>query len=36
MLWLLYAAIAVGFYLLFSQLQPDYQLEPASRASTQQ
>ena len=35
MLWLLYAAIAVGFYMLFSQLQADNQLEPASRASTQ-
>lgn len=35
MLWLLYAAIAVGFYMLFSQLQADNQLEPSSRASTQ-
>ena len=36
MLWLLYAAIAFGFYLLFSQLQPDHQFEPASRAPTTQ
>ncbi len=35
MLWLLYAAIAVGFYVLFSQLQADNQLEPSSRTSTQ-
>ncbi|MBL6614766.1 MAG: hypothetical protein ISP45_12190 [Reyranella sp.] len=34
--WALYAAIAVGFYLLFSQLQPDHQFEPASRAPTAQ
>lgn len=34
--WLLYAAIAFGFYLLFSQLQPDHQFEPASRAPTTQ
>ncbi len=35
MLWLLYAAIAVGFYVLFSQLQADNRLEPPSPASTQ-
>jgi hypothetical protein len=35
MLWLFYAAIAVGFYLLFSQLQPERQLEPASSPWTQ-
>jgi hypothetical protein len=35
MLWLLYAAVAVGFYMLFSQLQADNQLEPSSRAATQ-
>jgi hypothetical protein len=34
--WLFYAAIAVGFYILFSQLQPERQLEPAPRPSTQQ
>ena len=34
--WLLYVAIACGFYLLFSQLQPDHQFEPGSRASTTQ
>jgi hypothetical protein len=34
--WLLYAAIAFGFYLLVSQLQPDHQLEPASRAPAAQ
>jgi hypothetical protein len=34
--WALYAAIAVAFYLLLSQLQPDHQLEPASRAPTAQ
>lgn len=28
-LWLFYAAIAVGFYMLFSQVQFDHQLEPA-------
>jgi hypothetical protein len=36
MLWLVYGAIAVGFYMLFSQLQPERQLEPASRPTTQQ
>ncbi len=35
-LWLFYAAIAVGFYMLLSQVQFDHQLEPASRPSTQQ
>jgi hypothetical protein len=36
MLWLLYGAIAVGFYFLFSQLQPERQLEPAPSRTTQQ
>lgn len=36
LLWLTYAAIAVGFYLLFSQLQPGHQLEPEPRRTTQQ
>ncbi len=36
LLWLFYAAAAVGFYLLLSQLQPERQFEPASRESTQQ
>ena len=36
MLWVIYAAIAVGFYMLFSQLQPERQLEPASPPATQQ
>jgi hypothetical protein len=36
MLWVIYAAIAVGFYMLFSQLQPERQLEPASPPPTQQ
>jgi hypothetical protein len=36
LLWLVYAAVAVGFYMLLSQWQPEHQLEPASRPSTQQ
>jgi hypothetical protein len=36
LLWLFYAAIAVGFYFLFSQLQPERQLEPAPSRTTQQ
>ena len=36
MLWVIYAAIALGFYMLFSQLQPERQLEPASPPPTQQ
>lgn len=34
--WLLYAAIAFGFYLLVSQMQPERQLEPAPSRTTQQ
>jgi hypothetical protein len=34
--WLLYAAIAVAFYLLLSQLQPDHQFEPVARPPTEQ
>lgn len=36
LLWLVYAAIGFGFYLLFAQLQPDHQFEPASRTPTTQ
>jgi len=36
LLWLFYAAIAGGFYFLFSQLQPERQLEPAPSRTTQQ
>lgn len=34
--WLFCAAVAVGFYFLFSQLQPEHQLEPEPRRTTQQ
>lgn len=36
LLWLFYAAVAVGLYFLFSQLQPERQLEPGPSRTTQQ
>ena len=36
LIWLFYAAIAVGFYFLFSQLQPERQLEPGPSRTTQE
>ena len=34
--WLLYGAIAIGFYIFIAQLQPERQLEPGSAESSQQ